>query len=111
MAQVTKTQAEVIERLITGFENNQNMQLIFGVPISQLDRRVQSTTLKISVHSFSLAVFPTQTYLEWHSLYLCLAEDTGRVNSLSVEFNFELVSYSALHPAKKIKLLMSTLQR
>jgi hypothetical protein len=53
----------------------------------------------------------TTTHTGSHSIHLVLVEDTGRVSSLSVEYDIELVSNSALYPAKKNQLLMSTLQR
>jgi hypothetical protein len=87
---------QIAQARIRELESNQNMPFIFRVHISQLDRMVYSTTLKISGLSFSLTVYPSQTHTGWHSLCLCLAEDTGRVNSLSVEADFETVSYSAL---------------
>jgi hypothetical protein len=69
-----------------------------------LDSVVYSTTIIKSGHYFSLVFHASTAHVGWHALYLELATDISRVSPINVEGDIILVSYSSLHPVRKIEI-------
>jgi hypothetical protein len=97
----SRTQARLIDTLTSEVENT---KLIFKIRVSLLGRRNRSTDINVNGHRFTLLLYPNFENHDWHSLQLSLSRDDDRVrpSTVTVDSEFQLVSYSANHPAINI---------
>jgi hypothetical protein len=95
----SRTQARLINTLTSDVENT---KFIFKIRVSQLRRRNRSTDINVNGHRFTLLLYPNSENRNWHSIDFSLLRDNHRVGTVTVDSEFQLVSYSANHPAINI---------